>query len=58
MTDSRELLEDKPRRCEACKRVLTREELKEHPHLCRDCAATIDRDTEKQLEREHFDWFE
>jgi hypothetical protein len=56
--DPHELLEDKPRRCECCGKVLTREEVREHISLCTNCAAVIDRETEAQLEREHFDWFE
>jgi acetyl-CoA carboxylase beta subunit len=56
--DSRELLDDGADRCEVCERVLSREEVKRNISLCNDCAARIDRDTDEQLEREHFDWFE
>jgi acetyl-CoA carboxylase beta subunit len=56
--DSRELLEDKPKRCECCGKVLSRSELKTYISLCEQCASVIDAQTEERLEREHFDgWF-
>lgn len=56
--DSRWLLEDGADRCEVCEAILTREEVKRNISLCTNCAAVIDRQTEEQLEWEHFDWFE
>jgi uncharacterized protein YlaI len=55
---SEELAYDKPKRCEACGKVLTREEVREHPCLCDDCGARIDRETDEKLEEERFGWFE
>lgn len=44
--------------CEACGDRYGSEEEPRHPQLCPHCASMIDRSTEEQLEREHFDWFE
>ena len=52
---SREVLEDQPKRCSACRKVMTREDLRQHPCLCADCAAVIDRQTEEALERAHYE---
>jgi hypothetical protein len=54
---------DEPRNdktCEACGDLYGSQEEPKHPHLCPYCAAKIDRETEAQLEREHFgfNWFE
>jgi uncharacterized protein YlaI len=57
--DSRKLLDDGPLYCDACGKLMTREDLRESrcPTLCIDCCERIDRDTEERLERNHFDWF-
>jgi hypothetical protein len=52
---SKEVLEDSPRRCDACRNLLTREELRRKSCLCDGCAAVIDRQTEALLERAHFE---
>jgi hypothetical protein len=53
--------EEQPRNdktCSACGDKYGSQEEPRHPSLCPYCASKIDRDTEAQLEREHFDWFE
>jgi predicted RNA-binding Zn-ribbon protein involved in translation (DUF1610 family) len=55
---SGELAYDKPKKCNACGKVLTREELREHPCLCADCSARIDRETKEREEEPPFGWFE
>jgi hypothetical protein len=57
--DSKELLDDGPLYCEGCGKLMSREDLRESqcPTLCIDCCATIDRDTDRTLENDHFDWF-
>lgn len=52
---SKEVLEDSPRRCDACRTILTREELRKRSCLCDPCAAVIDRQTEEALERAHWE---
>jgi hypothetical protein len=52
---AKELLEDSPKRCSACRNLLTREELRKRSCLCATCAEVIDRDTEEALERLHYD---
>jgi hypothetical protein len=56
---SEEVLEDKPRRCDACKKLLTREEVARRSCLCSDCEAVIDQQTEAKLEDAPWEgWFE
>lgn len=50
---SKEVLEDQPKRCSTCRKVMAREDLRQHPCLCADCAVVIDRQTEEALERAH-----
>jgi acetyl-CoA carboxylase beta subunit len=52
---SKEVLEDSPTRCDACRNLMTREDLRQHPCLCATCAAVIDRQTEEALERAHWE---
>jgi acetyl-CoA carboxylase beta subunit len=52
---SKEVLEDQPKRCSACRNVMTREDLRQHPCLCATCAAVIDRQTEEALERARYE---
>jgi hypothetical protein len=43
--------------CEACGSKYGSQEEPKHPSLCPYCAATMDRFTERKLERDHYDWF-
>jgi acetyl-CoA carboxylase beta subunit len=54
--DAREVLEDKPKKCCACGKVMTREELRHHPLLCDKCSVDVDREYEAR--KEDFGWFE
>jgi hypothetical protein len=53
---SEELLDDKPKRCCACGKVMTRVELQAHPDLCEKCSRDVDDAYEAKRDEQDLPW--